>query len=75
MFEKTVDGTVYTITRVNGTNRYYEGEVILVQEKDHKTFTRRLSELRYESISFHQYDRWKQNRVKVLTNYLKEVVA
>lgn len=75
MFEKTVDGTVYTITRVNGTNRYYEGEVVIIQEKDNKTFTRKLSELRYESISFHQYDRWKQNRVKVLTNYLKEVPA
>lgn len=75
MFEKTIDGTVYTINRVNGTNRYYEGEVVIIQEKDNKTFTRKLSELRYESISFHQYDRWKQNRVKVLTNYLKEVPA
>lgn len=41
--EKTIDGTVYTITRVNGTNRFYEGEVILLQEKDNQTFRLRMS--------------------------------
>lgn len=75
MFEKTIDGTVYTITRVNGTNRYYEGETVLIQEKDGKSFRRKLSELRYDSISFHECDKWKANRVKVLTNYFKEVPA
>lgn len=75
MFEKTIDGTVYTITKVNGMNRFYEGDVVLLQEKDNVTFMRRLSELRYENLSSSRYDRWKDNTAKAIQNYFKEVAS